>query len=494
MVARLKSTCMSLLFAAMAASAACAAPTVTEEPRFTPEQIRADFDELYSRLQASHYDLFARRPQDEYEALFKKMRAEFDAPLSQAVLQVRFQRFVAYGNVAHANIAAPGAAWEAFRAGGGKAFPLILRVTDGKVIVIDDYSAMEGIALGDEVISIDGEPALRWLDRMRAHVSADNDYMGYTLLETRLPMVVWLELGEVEAFGLTVAKPGGRRIELTLPALNRASIETASARRPKHFELDWNTRESRLLAGGVAYLRPGPFYDNRPEATHPWDATAFKAFLDQAFAGFIEAGADRLLIDLRDNPGGDNSFSDPMVAWFATKPFRFSARFTIKVSEAAIESNRKRLESQAADDDLTSARLAAAYAGKAPGTHFDFPVPIVAPREGTRFTGRVFLLINRHSYSNTVLVAAIAQDLGFATILGEETADLASTYGAMESFTLSRTGITVGFPKAQILRPNDDPQARGVIPDIAIATPLAGSGDDVALQRAIEIASRADAD
>lgn len=33
---------------------------------------------------------------------------------------------------------------------------------------------------------------------------------------------------------------------------------------------------------------------------------------------------------LRDNPGGDNSFSDRMVAWFASRPFRFSDEFSIR--------------------------------------------------------------------------------------------------------------------------------------------------------------------
>jgi hypothetical protein len=76
-------------------------------------------------------------------------------------------------------------------------------------------------------------------------------------------------------------------------------------------------------------------------------------------------------------------------------------------------------------------------------------IPLVEPREGRRFTGAVCLLINRQSYSNAVLVAAIAQDYGFATVIGEETADLASTFGAAEKFTLPGTGIEVSFPKAR---------------------------------------------
>jgi len=191
---------------------------------------------------------------------------------------------------------------------------------------------------------------------------------------------------------------------------------------------------------------------------------------------------------VRDNPGGDNSFSDAMIAWFATKPFRFTDAFDIKVSEATIASNAKRLDGAA---DSISAKFAAAYAKAKPGEHVRFEIPFAAPRKGTRFTGRVHLLVNRHSYSNTVNVAAIVQDYGFGDILGEETADLASTLGAMETFTLSRTGIVVGYPKARILRPNGDPSARGVVPDVAIATPIAPSAKDTVLESALEWVRRA---
>ncbi len=113
---------------------------------------------------------------------------------------------------------------------------------------------------------------------------------------------------------------------------------------------------------------------------------------------------------------------------------------------------------------------------------------MVEPRRGARFGGKVYVLINRHSYSNAVQVAAMSQDYGFAMIVGEETSDLATTIGAMEQFTLSRTGITVGFPKAEIIRVNGDTSARGVVPDIVIDTPVIESTSDVVLQRALAIA------
>lgn len=478
----------SLLFTSLLGLVACsssngeqAASPSDATGTFSPDVLRADFHNLYEGLQAAHYDLFVRRPKNEYDAHFQQMLARIDTPLTQAQAQVMFQRFVAYGNIAHARIDPPAAAWEAFRASGGKAFPLYVRVDDDTVRITDDRSGIDGVDVGDIIESVNQEPALDWLRRLRAHVSADNDYMAWAQLERLVPLLVWLEHGEVDAFALVLLKQDGRRVQVSIPGRDRDGFLAAAT----DTESDWNMREARMLGSDLAYLRPGPFYDVRPDAEHPWDTRDFSRFLDEAFASFGEAHAKRLLIDLRDNPGGDNSFSDLMVAWFADRPFRFSEQFHIKLSEATIAANRKRLDAQGGDADSVSAQLAAAYAGHALGDYLSFTIPEVPARSEGRFSGEIFVLINRHSYSNAVLVAAIVQDYGFGAVLGEETSDLASTYGAMETFSLPLTGIEVGYPKARILRPSGDRNARGVIPDIAIPS----IDEDAMLRQAIEIAS-----
>src|SRR6056297_752694 len=464
--------------------------TSANEPAETwpPDAIRAEFDVLYETLRESHYDMYANRSRAAYDALFSRMRAGFDTPLTRSQIRQHFQRFVAYGDVAHAKIDPPMAAWEQFRANGGKAFPLFFRVLDGRVF-IDDFMGDLDVRVGDEVLAVGGTPALEWLAPMRAHLSADNDYLAYTMMENRLPILVWQEWGEVASFPLILRRGIDGPFEIEVPALTRSQFQEAPDDHPARFALDWNAREARMLTDTIAYLRPGPFYDNRPEAEHPWNPAAFHAFVDGAFESFIENGAEQLLIDLRNNPGGSNSFSDHLVAWFAKEPFRFSEKFEIMVSEAAIVSNRERLDTQDGGTDTVSNQLAAAYKGRSPGEIVDFPIELIRPRDGQRFGGKVFMLINRHSYSNAVSVAAIGQDYGFATILGEPTADLANTYGAMEHFTLPETGIRVGFPKARILRPSRDADADQVEPDIAIEA-LIAPDEDVMLQRAVEVITK----
>lgn len=308
--------------------------------------------------------------------------------------------------------------------------------------------------------------------------------MARAMLEFRWPALLWLEAGEQTDFDLRWIDIKGQAHETRIAALSQDQLRTVAAHMPSP---DRPERELRLREDGIAYLRPGPFYDSNPEATDPWDPRDFVSFVDESFERILAAKPRALLIDLRDNPGGDSSFSDPLVAWFADRPFRFYSRFTVRSSEAARKANLARIAQASERGSPVSELYERLYAQHPPGSFFEVDFPAVPPRAGKRFEGPVYLLINRHSYSNAVTVAALAQDFGFARILGEETSDLASTYGAMEQFTLPATGIVVGFPKARIIRPNGDESARGVVPDVAIASPVGPGGWEAVLAAATQI-------
>ncbi|HEX3480326.1 MAG TPA: S41 family peptidase [Kofleriaceae bacterium] len=441
-------------------------------------------------LQQAHYDLYARAPHHDYDALYAAMRGRITEPEPALEVATRFQRFVAFGKVAHARIDATYDAFDHYLAGGGSAFPLLIRVVGDRVFITENRSGLPAIERGDELVALDGQPVEHWLARLARNQSADTPYLAHALMERDFPMLLWIELGRVDRFAISARRAGGAPFDVTLPACTDAEMRVAARTQPPVLALDRNARIAHMVGSGLAYLRPGPFYNVDPGATNEYDNTAFRRFIDGAFDRFLAAGASALVIDLRDNPGGDSSFSDLMVGWFADRPFTFESSFQIRVSAQAIASNQKRVELAPDDAHSVSRRFAAAYAGARLGDTIAFAVSAAAPHPAPRFTGKVYVLINRHSFSNTVAVAALVQDYGFGTVLGEETADLATTYGAMETFTLSHSGLEVGFPKAYIVRPNGDLAPRGVVPDLAIETPVVESIDDPVLQQALAIAAR----
>ncbi len=443
-----------------------------EASTFAPEVLRRELGALYEGLQAAHFDLFARVPRARHEAAYRATLAGLDRPLSKLEAARRFQRFVATGRVAHARIDYLLPAFRAFRADGGRALPLEVRIRDGRLFVVEDASGT--LRPGAEVTRLAGLSTADLLARLWREVSADTAYMAQSLIELDFAALVWTAFGAAAAFEATV--DGRRR---TLPALTRD--ETAKAPRAPRLSIDPTERVARMLDDGVAYLRPGIFM-NLEAGADPYDTAPFRAFMDRGFTQFRAAGARALLIDLRDNPGGHNAFSDHMVGWFATRPFRFYSRFAVRASAQAVAANAARL-TQGEPGRAISRMLADAYArARRPGDVVELDALPVQPRAGERFTAPVFVLINRRAYSNSVATAALIQDYGFGQVIGEETSDLATTFGAMEQFTLPATGIAVGYPKAFIVRPSGDLTARGVAPSIRIATPILEGADDPVLR------------
>jgi len=295
----------------------------------------------------------------------------------------------------------------------------------------------------------------------------------------------------VESFDLGLRRGDTKPVRMRLPARTAVEMKELAAAQPPVLALHAPLRDAKVLPGGVGYLRPGPFYNAEAKTgAEGWDVSGFRAFVGDAFQRFLAAGVERLVVDLRGNPGGDNLFSDVMVAWFADRPFRFASRFDVRVSPEAVAANRERIERDAAAAGPISRQFAELYARSRSGASAEFAVPLAEPRAGERFHGKVFLLVDRQSYSNAVAVAALVQDYGFGTIVGEATSDMASTYGAMEKFSLPNTGIAAGFPKAHIVRPNGDTRSRGVTPDVEIPVPVVQTPDDEVLQQAIAIAQR----
>jgi len=457
---------------------------------YSPEELREDLDQMYRGLQAAHFDLYAFTTKAELDRRYHQARASLRQPLTLLQAKTQFQLFAALVRMGHTRVDSPAADWRRYRKDGGKGFPLQIRIVDEHVYVAENLSGLDDIKPGDEIRSMDGQSMRQWLARTERHVSAETAAMAHSLMEYDFAMYAWLELGPVEDFDITIDRFGAPPRRLRLPARTSGQMDTARAAQPRGLDLERPLRAARIIERGVAYLRPGPFYNAGAKTeADAWDVSSFRDFIDRSFGTFQAAHADRLIVDLRGNPGGDNLFSDMMVSWFANRPFRFASQFKIKVSETSIAANEARIDHDAAAAGPISQKFAQLYARSRPGDIVDFDIPVTQPRTGSRFEGKVFVLIDRQSYSNAVAVAALVQDYGFGTILGEATSDMATTFGAMEQFSLTHTGLSVGFPKARIVRPNGDLRSRGVTPDKPLRIPIVQSPADDVLREAAAIAA-----
>lgn len=461
------------LFFGLAAGASCAATHTTAaagKEVFPEASVRADFKHLYDTLEVAHFDLCVYRSCEAYARYYREVLGSIDGPMGHLEVVRKFTPFVAFGNIGHTRIDFPVQDYIEYLQAGGTLLPLDIRVEGAHVYIAYNYSGDSRLAPGTEIVALDGRSIAWWIERTSRYVSGERPYMVHAQLESMFPRLVWLEAGKIDSFRVALRSHPGSDTVVSVDAVPVMAVEEQKGK----LEAAHNERKAEILSNGIAYLRPGPFYATSEHET----LETFVSFIDDAFRRFMASDAQDLIIDLRDNPGGDNSFSDPMLAWIADKPFRFASRYELKASAQT----RQALNKLAAKEPGgISARMLASMKKYADGETFAFEIPGVEPRKST-FPGRVWAVVNRHSYSNATAVAAIIQDHGFGTILGEETSDVPTSYASSAQFTLPETGIVVTYPKAYFVRPNGDEMLRGVVPDRSFTSPIAAGDEDVVLE------------
>lgn len=355
--------------------------------------------------------------------------------------------------------------------------PFDIRIDGGRVFVTHSYLQGSPIEPGAELLELDDQPVQQVVQEVSRYVSGERPYMVHAQLERFFPRWLWVARGSIRQLKVSGRDAEGEPFSETIAGLPIGQVEP--------LKTEWSealgTREVRFINERTAYLRPGPFYSI--EGGDSMHLDAFRQFIDGAFGKIRAANAQVLIIDVRDNPGGDNSFSDLMVAWFANRPFRFSDSFSIKASSEIREQYRKHATESSDDSDIVS-RMYHAMKDKKDGEIVPFELPRIPPRPD-RFEGQVFVLVNRHSYSNAASFAGMVQDYGFAEIIGEETADLPTSYASSAQFTLPSSGLVVTYPKGYFIRPSGDQLLRGVIPDIPIAPAVFVEGHEAVLRAAV---------
>lgn len=427
-------------------------------PKFTKKQVLSDLKFLYSSLEEAHYNLYAYTSKNEFDSTYRELRSSL-AKDSLTLLEATnlYQNLISLANNSHTEIAFPGQSYFEYAQSGGTLFPLEVALENEKALIRKNWSKNEDIEIGAELLSINGMPIQEVLDSLSGQLSAERNYFKNAKIEFySLPRLYWQVFGEQESF----------EVEIKTDGINKAfhinAINLIEDFENKRYEV-LNASMRLKFIDKTAYLNPGNFGG---------DEQAYQTFIDSSFAQILEQKASNLIIDLRNNAGGDDSFSDYMVSYFAGKPFKWCSSFSLKTSSILKDFVRK-------SKDTTSAYAQSVLTHKDGEVYpYDFE-PYQPQAEQKRFTGKVYVLVNRQSYSQSTVAAAQIQDYKFGTIAGEETGEYPSLYASIYQYTLPETGISVNVSKGYMVRVNGSTEERGVIPDIFIKDHLLDEKDEI---------------
>lgn len=422
------------------------------------KKVLEDLEYLNNSLLQAHYDLYAYTPQKEFDENFASVKASITQDsLSSLEIISLFQRVISKANTGHGEIDFPIAAYMQYAQSGGTLFPLEIAMEGDQPLVRKNFSDEEGISIGAEIVAINQVPIQEILDQFYPQLSAETMYFKHAKLEFwTFPRLYWQVFGQVDEFQVSTKNAEG------ISTFKIQAIDLIEGYEMKRVDIITEARTLEFHKNAV-YLNPGNFSG---------DEDAYKIYIDSAFQVINSSGQKNLILDLRNNTGGHDAFSDYLVSYIADKPFKWNSAFTLKTS--AVLKAHTRLH-----NDTTDAYFQEILAHK-DGAVYDFPFEPYEPQPSEkRFKGEVYVLINRHSYSMAAVTAAMIQDYGFAELVGENTGDFPTLHASQFSFTLPHTGVVVKIPKGYMVRPNGSEKREGVIPDLFIKDYLVDEQDEI---------------
>ena len=433
------------------------------KPQLFSQSVKEDLDYLYKSLQSTHYNLFAFQSKKSYDSLYNQLKLGLPID-SLTVLQTvtHYQKLVSFANTGHCEIDFPAQSYIDYAYNGGTIFPLELAFENNKAFVRKNFSTDLQIQIGDELLAIDGMPINEVLQQLYPFVSAERLYFKNAKIEfTSFPRLLFQLNGKKDSWIIQTKNKDNQISKLEVKAVSVIDYE-----KNRNGEVV-NPQKKIQLYGDIAYLNSGQFGSNEADGE-----MVFKKYIDSTFSVIKEKNVKHLIIDLRNNPGGHNAYSDYLISYFAHKPFKWYSEFSVKTS--------KILKEQILLQADTTDKYSRAILSNTNGKVFNYDFQKYTPVENSkRFKGKVYVLINRQTYSMAAVSAALIQDYKFGKIVGEETGDVPTLYASQFSYTLPQTGILVKVPKSYIVRVNGSKKLEGVKPDIYIQDHLLDDKDEI---------------
>jgi len=416
---------------AEAASSSTASGAATP-PR--PWRILAAF-EIYNAIRFfdPHTDVIASRNWDSvFTAVLPTMADAATRPAYLAAVSA----FSAALNDGHA-VLPPNRLLELF----GSAYPpLNVRRIEGQLAVADNFdsAAAPGVRRGDIVFSVDGVDAATRYAAVRQYVSGSRPAS-----RDARTSIFWLGGPDSSTATLVVGDLRGRRDTVRLP------------RRQRYLPLAFNPAPGqplRLLAGSVGYVD----LSRLPLSS-----------VDSMFERFASTRA--VILDLRGYPLGTH----PMIGARLAKTGAIAARVLSPVADAP----------DRGPEVVTPGMAMTARS-------FTELSQYIVPDGHAPYAGRVYVLVDERSISQSEQAALFYRAAARATVVGTNSAGADGDYAMF----FVPGGVGFAFTGAIVLAPDGTPiQGVGLTPDVRVTPTIAGirAGRDEVLECAVRLATGA---
>jgi C-terminal processing protease CtpA/Prc len=460
MFLRLSSAVMtSFLTASLSLSASAGA----QSERFSPQQLQEDLQIAKRAIEEAHGGMYRYRPKTYIDQQF----ADAQTALNHSTDALGFYRHLkpAVASIACGHTAAllPLSIKEAMKH--ELLLPFEVKILQGRVFVFRDLSGAQQFA-GREILSINGMDIKSIVRTMTNAMHGDGNIPTMRAIEVgrAFKELLFTMLQMHGEFKIVLRDPKSKTVgQHQIAGLESDALKQAwSKQYPQDQDSERFLNTVFFEQGKIAYLK----IDNFSVTGTDKDG---EAILKETFEAIRDQGSHTLVIDVRDNGGGEDALGKLLFSYLVDQPFSYYDALTIKTDKYTMD--------QYAEEPI---RLKAKWLSARADGQFNFlkhpNLGIQQPSLPT-FKGRVLILVNGGSYSTTAEFLTQAHTHRRATFIGEESggAYFGNTSGHNMLLTLPNTKVRLVVPLMTFQLSTQGPHAadRGVMPDYAVQRTIA---------------------
>ena len=436
-------------------------PDLSDETLLTEllsvEQMHQDIDALLKGALERHPNLDKYTQVSELKSYTETLKAQVTQPLMRTEFYKIVGQLSHKFNDGHAFLIWPYQEYNLLKEQGAKPFPFEVFInTQQELYIQNDYqSGSERVVGQSKILSINGISTKDLVLDMQKYTGGESQLLREKVVAARFPVNLWAVYGFINEFKLEIEVEGKVKTLQITQAQDWQKIESVISEKTK------KEHYFKELEDGVGLLYLDHF-DIKP--------SEFEDFVDESFEQIKALNIHSLIIDIRNNPGGNTDTVAYLSRYLANKPFRLVSALQEKLNKE----NRGWLNYKGEEGEIVDTKWD------------DWETPM---NDDVRFTGNVYLLTGSISYSAAIVFATTLKDNGFATLVGQPTQGFANQSGQGNLFNLPHSELRAYITTRLLVRPSGELTQQGVKPhyEIEPGNSITQNMDDKTIAATLEL-------
>ena len=419
-----------------------------QQQYFSKQQLNADFDSLLISIEEIHPNMFANISKEVFDLKVIQARNSIKDSMTRMEFFIIAAPVVACLQDGHTHMQFPGNDISLVQ---DKLFPFPVNVSwrDSTARVSDDRSEPKsGIPVGAQILEINQRPIQQILGKMYNLVSGEKVFFKNYNTEVNFTRYLYLLYHDTafsisykyenQIFNKTVA---GIPVNQRYPS--SAPVQTTPSNQPKR-NISLNLKilpDSSIAIITLYYFPKDNWYPG----------------LDSVFYILHKQKIKDLIIDIRNNGGGNAAKGDYFFQYISKVPYKQFGATTVRTSRKQIEFH-KSFYNVVDTTPIGIKNWSSGYLVPLRKTEYKFK------------KGNIYLLTSNNTYSSAATFSWAFKYFKMGTIVGEETGGMAVCFGDVIMQTLPNTKLDFGISHKKFYNygATDEDSSHGTIPDFDV--------------------------